>query len=64
MQFKHPVTFYRSIAFWFGLIFVWVAIFGFPKTMVTVGDIFTYPIIFIIAVASILSAIFQKKKKY
>ncbi|MFC6200904.1 hypothetical protein ACFP1L_03210 [Lactiplantibacillus nangangensis] len=64
MQLKRPISFYKSFGFWLGLVFVWVTIFGFPHTMITAGDIFTYPIIFILACASIWNSFFELKPKH
>ncbi|ETY74296.1 hypothetical protein [Lactiplantibacillus fabifermentans] len=63
MRLHHPVDFYKLGRFWIGALFIWVAIVGFPHTLVTAGDVFAYGLIFIVAVAAVVSSFFESNRQ-
>lgn len=58
MRIRRPVRFYRSFWFWLSVIFLWVSTAGFPKTLVTVGDVLCYGILFLLSCVDILGSFF------
>ena len=58
MRLRRPVRFYRSFWFWLSLVFLWVATAGFPRTLVTVGDVLCYGILFLLSCVGIVMSLF------
>lgn len=58
MRIRRPVRFYRPFWFWLSVIFLWVSTAGFPKTLVTVGDVLCYGILFLLSCVGILGSFF------
>ncbi|ALO04482.1 hypothetical protein [Lactiplantibacillus paraplantarum] len=57
MRVRRPVRFYRSFWFWLSVVFLWVSIAGFPKTLVTVGDVLCYGILFLLSCFGIITSL-------
>lgn len=58
MKLRRPVRFYRSFWFWLSAVFLWVSVAGFPKTLVTVGDVLCYGILFVLSCAGLVLSFF------
>ncbi|WP_137644638.1 hypothetical protein [Lactiplantibacillus plajomi] len=63
MYLKHPVSFFKSFWFWLGLLFLYIAIVGFPRQLVTAGDDICYSILIGASLFGIFSSIFSIREK-
>ena len=63
MNLKRPISFYKSLWFWLGVLFLYVSIAGFPRQLVTVGDVICYAILFCASLLGIFSSFFSIGKK-